>query len=273
MCDLSHGSPILFLMSIVAIANQKGGVGKTTTALNLSAGLAELGKRILIIDFDPQANATSSLGFYTEPGDSLYGPLVEDGSGALSLILQTEVENLHCIPSHLELAGAEIDLARKGNHWTQLSLVLNEQIRDMYDYIIIDCPPSLGILMTAALATAKDLLVPVQCEYFSMQGLEKIDEVLTHIQESGANPDARLEGIIMTMYTHTRLARGVLEEVRASAGSLLYDTVIPRSVKIAEAPSHNLTVLDYDPRGAGALGYRALAREFLKRRKKSYAIS
>ncbi|HUF62429.1 MAG TPA: ParA family protein [Verrucomicrobiales bacterium] len=254
-------------MKIVAIANQKGGVGKTTTSVNLAACLAEDGHRILLVDLDPQANATSALGFAAEEGDSLYECLVDPSVQAASKIVQTAIANLELIPAHLELAGAEIDLARQGNHWSRLREVLEPLASLDYEYCFLDCPPSLGILMTAALATAHDLLIPVQCEYFSMQGLLRIQDILETLRQSGANPNGRLEGIVLTMYdSRTRLARSVIEDVRQYFPAQTYDTVIPRSVKLGEAPSHCLPIIHYDPSGAGAAAYRALAGEFVDRR-------
>ena len=255
-------------MKIIAIANQKGGVGKTTTAVNLSACLAGLGKRILLIDLDPQANATTALGIAPEVGTNLYPPLVDDVP-VEDQIRQTHIENLFIVPAALQLAGVEVLLAQEGNYHRRLREVL-APLRDLgqLDYVIMDSPPSLGILMTSALATADDLLVPVQCEFFGIQALAGIyQEVLASMKEAKLS-HARLEGIILTMYDgRTRLARSVIEEVRHHFPEETYQTIIPRTVRLGEAPSHQKTIIEYDPSGVGAFAYRALADEFVERRR------
>ncbi len=253
-------------MKIIAIANQKGGVGKTTTAVNLSVCLAQLGQRILLIDIDPQANATSSLGIEETDEKSLYGPLI--GHSALQdNILSTRFPTLSLIPGDINLAGAEIEVARMEHHLTRLRDVLHDpSIQSDFDYILLDCPPSLGILMTNALAAADQLLIPIQCEYFALEGLSKIVQVVEQIRSSGANPELTIGGILMTMYDgRTNLSQQVLEEVRKHFASVVYQTLIPRSVRLGEAPSFGLAIVEYDPKGPGAIAYQSLANEFLQR--------
>src|SRR6266496_1426599 len=202
-------------MKIVAIANQKGGVGKTTTAVNLGAALAELGHRILLVDLDPQANATSSFGLQDVEQISLYEPLLAD---------------------------------------------------ETFDFVLLDCPPSLGILMSNALAAADELLTPIQCEYFALEGLVKIVRLIEQVRDSGANKRLELGGIVMTMFDgRTNLSAQVVAEVREHFGERVYETVIPRSVRLSEAPSFGKSILEYDPNGAAATAYRALAGEFIRR--------
>src|ERR1700686_1972229 len=253
-------------MKIVAIANQKGGVGKTTTAVNLGAALAELGHRILIIDLDPQANATSSFGLQAVEQTSLYEPLLGDAS-ITEKIFPTRRDDLFIVPADLDLAGAEVEIARMPNHLTRLAETLKPLHTDeTFDFIFLDCPPSLGILMTNALAAADEILTPIQCEYFALEGLVKIVRVVKQVRDSGANKQVEIGGIVMTMFDgRTKLSGQVVAEVRAHFGERVYSTVIPRTVRLSEAPSFGKSILEYDPKGTGARAYRALAEEFLKR--------
>lgn len=254
-------------MKVVAIANQKGGVGKTTTAMNLSAALAKLGKRILIVDLDPQANATSGLGLESSSEQSLYLPLIGQGV-AMDRIVPTGRENLCIIPSHMDLAGVEIELARTGQHLTRLRDVIHE-IKDSYnfDYCILDTPPSLGVLMTSSLAASDEILTPLQCEWFGLEGLAKIIHVVRQIQSSGTNVSLRHEGILMTMYDgRTNLARQVVDQVKEHLPASLYQSIIPRAIRLGEAPSFGRTIFEHDPYGAAASAYTAAAKEFLTRR-------
>src|SRR5437588_7493467 len=253
-------------MKIVAIANQKGGVGKTTTAVNLGCALAERGQRILIVDLDPQGNATSSLGMQELEGESLYESLL-GGASIIERIFPTRLERLFLVPADLDLAGAEVEIARMNDHLTRLKLTLSILRSDQtFDFILLDCPPSLGILMTNALAAADEILTPIQCEYFALEGLVKIVRVVEQVRDSGANEQVEIVGIVMTMFDgRTKLSAQVVAEVRAHFGQRVYATMIPRTVRLSEAPSFGKSVLEYDPKGTAARAYRALAEEFLKR--------
>lgn len=253
-------------MKIVAIANQKGGVGKTTTAVNLGCALAENGQRILLVDLDPQANATSSFGLQGLEDTSLYQPLI--GTASIGeKILPTRCERLFIVPSDLDLAGAEVEIARMDSHLTRLAETLKPLRTDeTFDFVLLDCPPSLGILMTNALAAADELLIPIQCEYFALEGLVKIARVIDQIGNSGANDNLTIGGIVMTMFdSRTNLSEQVVADVRKHFGEKVYRTVIPRTVRLSEAPSFGQSILEYDSSGTGAAAYRSLAKEFLKR--------
>jgi chromosome partitioning protein len=252
-------------MKTVAVANQKGGVGKTTTSVNLAACLAALGQRVLLIDLDPQANASSGFGLDCLDGHSVYAPLLGRGS-ILDCIVPTRYDHLFMVPADLDLAGAEIEVARFDDHLARLRAALAPLRHDQpFDWVLLDCPPSLGILMTNALAAADELLVPIQCEYFALEGLSKIVRVIEQIRASGANPGLALGGIVMTMFARTNLAQQVIDEVRKHFENTVYETVIPRSIRLGEAPSFGKPIIDYEPAGAGAAAYRALAEEFLSR--------
>jgi chromosome partitioning protein len=252
-------------MKIIAVANQKGGVGKTTTSMNLSVCLAELGKKILLVDLDPQANASSGLGVDIESGTSAYLPML--GEMALAdCVMPTAYENLSIVSANLDLAGVEVELIRAGDHLTRLRRAF-EPLKETapFDYVLLDCPPSLGVLMTNALSAADEILVPLQCEYYSLEGLAKIIGVCEQLREAGANPDLQLCGILMTMYLRTNHANQVIAEIQKHYGDVIFKTVIPRTIRLAEAPSHGQPIVKYEGSGLGAAAYRALAKEFLTR--------
>jgi chromosome partitioning protein len=255
-------------MKIIAIANQKGGVGKTTTAINLSAGLAQRQQRVLLIDLDPQAYATRGIGHEADGDDSMYHPLL-GSCGMEEKIVASRLANLSIIPSGMDLAGVEIELARMDDHLVRLRRLLTDYKKhDQFDFCILDTPPSLGVLMTSALAAADEILIPLQCEWFGLEGLAKIVQVIEQIREAGANPQLTLEGIIMTMYDgRTNLSRQVVEEVSTYFPAQLYNTVIPRSIRIGEAPSHGKTIFEHDPSGNASIAYGNAADEFLTRHK------
>jgi chromosome partitioning protein len=254
--------------TILSIANQKGGVGKTTTSVNLAAAVAERGARVLLIDFDAQANATSGLGIEKTEGVSLYPILLGQGAPE-DFIRATGIKRLDLIPAEVNLAGAEIEVARLDRYLHRLRDALQPlRTADRYDYLFIDCPPSLGILTMNALCASDGLIMPIQCEYYALEGLSVMVRLIDQLRESGANPDLVVEGIVMTMYDgRTNLAQQVVQQVKEFFGDKVYDTLIPRSVRVSEAPSFGKPVIDYDKLCTGAAAYRALAREFLNRRR------
>ena len=253
---------------VIAIANQKGGVGKTTTTVNLAACLAERRQKVLLIDLDPQANATSGLGVEKREGGSIYRALLGDASVS-DLIVPTAVEHLDLLPSEVDLAGAEIDVARADRYLHRFQEAIAPlRAAAHYDFILVDCPPSLGILTMNALCAADAILIPIQSEYYALEGLSVIQRVIRQLHESGANPRLEIEGIVMTMYdSRTNLAQQVVSEVIQHFGDRVYETLIPRSVRLSEAPSYGQPIIVYDKHCTGAAAYRQLAREFLKRRK------
>jgi chromosome partitioning protein len=256
---------------IVAVANQKGGVGKTTTAVNLAACLAEAGEDVLLIDLDPQANASSALGVEAAEGRSLYAALLvgAEGDPLPALIQPTAWERLSIITAEQDLAGCEIELASADDRLRRLGTLLSRFLAQhpREGYLIIDCPPSLGILMTNALAAADSILVPLQCEFLAMDGLAKILRMIDKIKAATGNERLALEGIVLTMYdARTNLSQQVVRDVRevmAPLGHRVFETIIPRSIRLGEAPSFGQPIVAYDPAGIGAQSYRQLAKEFL----------
>lgn len=253
-------------MKVIAIGNQKGGVGKTTTAMNLSHALTLRGQRVLLMDLDSQANCTSGLGIDPEPMCSVY-PVLLGEKDIRDQFIDSGRENLTFVPSEMDLAGIEIELARSDDHLTRLRGILQSlKPNDLFEYCILDTPPSLGVLMTAAIAAADEVLIPLQCEWFGLEGLAKIVNILDEIRDSGANPGLVLEGIVMTMYDgRTRLSREVVEEVTKYFPEEIYQQVIPRTIRLGEAPAHNKTIFEHDPTGLGAEAYGKMADEFLIR--------
>jgi chromosome partitioning protein len=248
----------------IALANQKGGVGKTTTAVSLAACLAERGKHTLLLDLDPQANATSALGLEKLSGGSVYKSLL-GGALLADSIRPSGLEHLDVIQSEVDLAVAEVDVARAENYLQRLQFALTPiQSAERYEFIVVDCPPSLGILTMNGLAAVDSVLVPMQAEYFALEGLAVITRVLQQIRESGANPSLELEGIVLTMYDgRTNLAQQVAAEVRKHFPGKVYKTIIPRTVRLAEAPSFGKPITTYDTGSYAAMCYRSLTDELL----------
>lgn len=252
------------MAKIISLANQKGGVGKTTTAINLAASLAVLEKKILLIDADPQANATSGLGFDLNTIKTSIYECIIDEVNPQDVVLKTEIEGLDLIPSHIDLVGAEIEMLSMPNREKMLKQAL-EKIKDQYDFIIIDCSPSLGLLVVNALTASDSVIIPVQTEYFALEGLGKLLNTIKIIQ-SRLNKELDIEGFLLTMFdTRLNLSNQVVEEVRKHFDSMVFDTIIQRNVKLSEAPSYGKPVIMYDAASKGADNYLNLAREILQR--------
>jgi len=249
---------------IISLANQKGGVGKTTTTINLAASLAVLEQKVLVIDADPQANATSGLGFDVKNvQSSIYECIVND-IDAEKAILKTEIENLHLIPSHIDLVGAEIEMLNMPNREKVLKVAL-EGLKEKYDFIFIDCSPSLGLITVNALTSADSVIIPVQCEYFALEGLGKLLNTIKIIQNR-LNPELDIEGFLLTMFDgRLNLSNQVYEEVKHHFQEMVFETVIQRNVKLSEAPSYGKPVVLYDASSKGAINHMNLAREILQR--------
>ena len=254
------------MSKVIALANQKGGVGKTTTAINLAASLAILGKKVLLLDADPQANATSGLGFDTNL-DGIYVCIVGEKRAEEVILHSPDIKKLWILPSRMELVAADTELPQMedGHHVIKKLL---EPIRDNYDYIFIDCSPSLGYTTVNILTAADSVLIPVQCEYLALEGLSKLLNTIK-IVKNGLNPDLEIEGFLLTMYMRNRLNNQVATEVRQHFGELAFDTVIQRNIRLGEAPSHGKPVMLYDASATGSVNYLTLAKELLKRNRKS----
>jgi chromosome partitioning protein len=252
---------------VIAIANQKGGVGKTTTAINLGAALAAFDRRVVLLDFDPQANATSGLGFSRQKnGANAYDVLL--GAHPSEALRESGFPNLWVIPSGRDLVGAEIELVGQEGRENRLREAI-ARFRDDFDFIFVDCPPSLSLLTVNGLTAADSVLIPLQTEYFALEGLSELLESVDRVRHS-FNPNLEIEGILLTMYDdRTNLGRQVLDDIRKHFGALVYDTVIPRNVRLGESPSFGKPVLAYDIKSKGAEAYLALGRELLKRRQAS----
>lgn len=257
------------MAKIVSIFNQKGGVGKTTTNINLSASLVAAGKNVLIVDIDPQGNSTSGLGIDKDNIEkSIYDLLVE-GEDARDIVYETSFEGLKIIPSTMELAGAEIELALKENREYCLEKAI-ESIRGDYDYIFIDCPPSLGILTINALKASDSVMIPIQCEYYALEGVSQLMNTINLVKK-GLNPSLQIEGVVLSMFDgRTNLSIQVVEEVKKYFGNKVYRTMIPRNVRLAEAPSYGVPVIAYDEKSKGAIAYNELAEEFLENIEEAY---
>jgi chromosome partitioning protein len=253
---------------VIAVANQKGGVGKTTTAVNVAACLAAVGRKVLLFDLDPQANATSGLGLEKVEGASSYRALLGEAS-LLEKVQKTAYERLEIIPSEVDMCGADIELARTENHLQRVRLALQPVLDSgRFEMVMIDCPPSLGVLTLNAFAAADSLLVPLQCEYYALEGVSMITRLLNQLRDTGVNPGLELLGVVMTMFDgRTNLSHQVVSEVREHFGEMVFETVIPRTTRLAEAPSFGKPIIYYDKYSAGAAAYEVLTQDLLKRLK------
>ena len=253
------------MSKVIALANQKGGVGKTTTAINLAASLALLGKKVLLLDADPQANATSGLGFDIDL-EGIYECIIGEKRAEEVILQSADIKKLSLLPSSIDLVAADTELPKMENgHFVIKNII--DQVRDNYDYIFIDCSPSLGYTTVNILTASDSVLIPVQCEYLALEGLSKLLNTIKLVK-NGLNPNLEIEGFVLTMYMRNRLNNQVANEVREHFGELAFDTVIQRNIRLGEAPSHGKPVMLYDAAATGSVNYLTLAREFLKRNRK-----
>ena len=248
----------------IAIFNQKGGVGKTTTNINLGACLALKNKRVLMLDIDPQGNTTSGIGISKKDLDyTVYDLLIEDDFDTKKAVLNTSIENLDIIPASVDLAGAEIEMVEIEGRERRLRKAI-QKVKDDYDYIFIDCPPSLGLLTINSLTAVESVLIPIQCEFYALEGVSQLVSTIDLVKKS-LNPQLEIEGVILSMFDgRTNLSIQVVQEVKKYFGSKVYSTVIPRNIRLAEAPSYGMAITDYDPKSKGAEAYRDFAEEFLE---------
>ncbi|OYW58500.1 MAG: chromosome partitioning protein ParA [Rhodobacterales bacterium 32-66-7] len=254
---------------ILALANQKGGVGKTTTAINLAAGLAELGKRVLLVDIDPQGNTSTGLGVRPDARKKTSYDLIVDSIGLQDVVIPTDIDGVSVIPANADLSSADLDIVsnEKRSYLLHDALHRPEMAGFGFDYVLIDCPPALSLLTINALVACDSVLVPLQCEFFALEGLSQLMLTIRDVRRS-ANPGLRIEGVVLTMHDkRNKLTAQVEADARANMGELVLKTTIPRNVRISEAPSHALSVLSYDTLSKGAVAYRELAREIADRRK------
>ena len=251
----------------IAIFNQKGGVGKTTTNINLAAGLAGKGKKVLMVDIDPQGNTTSGIGIRKRTlKTTLYDALIDTSFDVAKAVLPTNTENLYIIPASVDLAGAEVELAQLEGREGRLKRVI-DSVRKDYDYILVDCPPSLGILTINSLTAVDSVLIPIQCEFYALEGVSQLISTIEMVKKR-MNPDLYIEGVILSMFDgRTNLSQAVGEDVRNFFGPALYETIIPRNVRLAEAPSYGVPIMQYDANATGAKAYQAFTKEFLAREK------
>jgi len=251
------------MSKVIAITNQKGGVGKTTTAINLSAALAEAKQKVLLVDFDPQINATAGVGVELDDNDKTIYDAIHDKSKTNDIVMNGVIENLDLLPGAIELSGLETELLNKPDRESELKKVI-EQVKDNYDYIIIDCPPAVGILTVNALVASDACIIPVQCEYFSLEGLNQVLNAIELVR-SNMNPSLKIEGLLFTMFdARTRLGQDVVSVVKNNMKVKMFETMIPRNIRLAEAPSNGKSILDYDSASVGADRYRKLASEILR---------